>query len=158
MSRSLSDLETAKLIEHVPVLLGPREQRFRRLLWSREVSEWWESVKGLSSSSLATLPEQLNQAFAEFIAGRPMTGMTKCDPPKGQGIWRLKTPDMRLYGWAPASQTLVLLAAELKRNLVKPGPPKDRDLGVLVVQRRRAFRCETVIFGDVSSVFPRASG
>ena len=93
-------------------------------------------------------------AFADFIVGRPMTGMTKCDPPRGQGVWRLKTPDLRLYGWAPVHQTMVIAAGELKRTLILPGPPKDRDLGKLVVSERKRLGFSDWKFGDVAHVFP----
>lgn len=156
MSQHLSDLVRRGLIEPVPVLMGPRDQRFRRLYWTKDASRWWQSVSELPSRSLASLPEQLNQAFADFIVGRPMTGMTKCDPPRGQGIWRLKTPDLRLYGWAPCNNAMVLAAGELKQRLAQPGPPKDRDMGRLVVATRRHLGFKHWMSGEIYDVFPRA--
>jgi hypothetical protein len=156
MSQTLSDLLREGLIEPVSVLLGPRDQRFRSLYWTKGAFTWWQSVSTLPSRSLSSFPEQLNQAFADFIAGRPMTGMTKCDPPRGEGIWRLKTPDLRLYGWAPSQNTLILASGELKQVLAKPGPPKDRDLGRVVVSTRRGLGCSSWIVGEIYNVFPRA--
>jgi len=156
MSRHLSDLVRKGLVEPVPVLLGPRDQRFRRLFWTKDAFTWWQTVATLPSRSLATLPEQLNQAFADFIVGRPMTGMTKCDPPRGQGIWRLKTPDLRLYGWAPEQNTMIIAIGELKQVLAKPGPPKDRDLGRVVVAARRRLGFSNWLVGEIFNVFPRS--
>ena len=156
MSHHLSELVRKGLIEPVPVLLGPRDQRFRRLYWTKGASTWWLTVSMLPSRSLASLPEQLNQAFADFIAGRPMTGMTKCDPPRGEGIWRLKTPDLRLYGWAPCQNALIVAAGELKQVLAKPGPPKDRDLGRVVVASRKQLGVSKWMIGEIYDVFPRA--
>lgn len=156
MSRILSDLLSEGLVERVPVLLGPRDQAYRQLFWTRDVCEWLYQHRNLTTRSLATIPEQANQAFADFIVGRPMIGMTKCDPPKASGVWRLKTPDLRFYGWAPGSQTLVIVAAELKRELLKPGPPRDKDLGRRVMTIRKEFGITAWINGEIFNVFPRA--
>jgi hypothetical protein len=156
MSQHLSELLRKGLIEPVPVLLGPRDQRFRTLYWTKDASTWWQSVSALPSRSLVSLPEQLNQAFADFIVGRPMTGMTKCDPPRGQGVWRLKTPDLRLYGWAPSQGVMIIAAGELKQRLAAPGPPKDRDLGNLVVAARKTLGFSSWTSGEIYHVFPRA--
>jgi hypothetical protein len=156
MSQHLSELVSNGLIEPVPVLLGPRDQSFRRLFWTKDACKWWHSVSALPSRSLASLPEQLNQAFADFIVGRPMTGMTKCDPPRGQGIWRLKSPDLRLYGWAPSQNAMIVAAGELKQRLAQPGPPKDRDMGKLVVNARKRLGFADWITGEIYNVFPRA--
>lgn len=160
MSRALDQLIQAGLVEAVPILLGPRDHRFRWLYWTREFSEWCTKVSKASAPpgvSLASPAEQLNQAFADFVAGRPLTGMTKCDPPKGQGIWRLKTPDLRLYGWADEAQVLILARGEYKHVLKAPGPPKDRHMGSAVASRRRSWSVSTWVTGEIYDVFPRAT-
>lgn len=85
-----------------------------------------------------------------------MTGMTKCDPPRGQGIWRLRSPDLRLYGWAPAQNVMVIAAGELKQRLLQRGPPTDRDMGKLVVARRKSLGFTEWLSGEIYDVFPRA--
>lgn len=157
MSRTLSDLQRLVLIEPVPVMLGPRDQRFRRLYWTKEFHQWWVTVEHLPSRSIVGMTDQLNQAFADFISGRPMTGMARCDPPTGEGVWKIKTPDLRLFGWAPEKQVLVLAAGELKRVLRLPGPPRDKDLGKTVVQRRRKLGVTIWVNGDLPNVFRRAN-
>lgn len=158
MSRRLDELCRVGQLASVSVQLGPRDQPMRRLYWTADFEQWCRNViqTNTPSPTKAAIDEQLNQAFADFVAGRPLTGMTKCDPPKGQAIWRLKTPDLRLYGWADGSQCLVLVAGELKRTLALPGPPKDRHLGARVVVIRKELGFERWTYGEIFNVFPKA--
>lgn len=156
MSRSLSELLARRLIERVPVLLGPRDQQYRQLFWTKEVSRWLDDYSDLPTRSLVSLPLQANQAFADFISGRPMTGMTKCDPPAGEGVWKLKTPDLRIFGWAFDINAMILGGIELKRTLLAPGPPKDKHVGKAVVLVRRRLLFDGFITGEIFSVFPKA--
>lgn len=159
MSRSLDRLIRAGSVSAVPVLLGPRDQRLRRLFWTKDFDQWCRhaSLAPPSNRSLATVAEQLNQSFAEFVAGRPLTGMTKCDPPRGEGIWRLKTPDLRLYGWADEPQTMILARGEFKQALLRPGPPNDRLLGRETVAIRRRLSVQDWMIGELYDIFPRAT-
>lgn len=131
----------------------------RRLYWTAGFEQWCRAIilSGTRSTSIAMHDEQLNQAFADFVTGRPLTGMTKCDPPRGQAIWKLKTPDFRLFGWADEPQCMVLVAAELKKILMAPGPPKDRHLGAQVVAERRRLGFAKWTYGEIFNVFPKTS-
>jgi hypothetical protein len=131
----------------------------RRLFWSEDFEEWCRRQSKLPplSASRASFGEQINQAFADFIAGRPLTGMTKCDPPRGQALWRLKTPDLRLYEWADEPQCMILVAGELKQTLALPGFPKDRDMGKQVVAARRSMGFDDWKYGEIFDVFPKCS-
>ena len=160
MSNHLDDLLRCGRISSVPVTLGPRDNIFRRMFWTTECEQWCMEIIGSQPHQPSKFPydQQLNQAFADFVTGRPLTGMTKCDPPKGQALWRIKTPDLRLYGWAPAQQTLILCCAELKSVLKKPGPPKDKDLGNRVVAQRKDLGLNKPVYGEIYDVFPQRLG
>jgi hypothetical protein len=127
----------------------------RRLFWTTDFEQWSREIcKAAQARSVLTLPEQFNVAFADFIAGRPLTsGLARCDPPKGGGIWRLKTPDLRLYGWADAPHCMVLAVGELVSVLKAPGPPKDRDIGRLAVNVRKQLGLDC-IYGERYDIFP----
>lgn len=160
MSRKLNELCRLGHLARIPVQLGPRDLPMRRLYWTAEFEKWCRTIiqsQGRSRTK-ATLDEQLNQAFADFVTGRPLTGMTKCDPPKGQAIWRLKTPDLRLYGWADEPQCMVLVAGEFKSTLMLPGPPKDRHLGAIVVAKRKSLGFSQWTYGEIFNVFPKSTG
>ena len=158
MSRRLDELCRIGELAPVPVQLGPRDQTFRRLFWTKEFERWCHTIIAdeIKTRSIAAIDEQLNQAFADFVAGRPMTGMTKVDPPRGEGLWKFKTPDLRLYGWADDINCMILVAGEYKRILAAPGPPKDRHLGAIVVGTRKDFCFTEWKYGEIYEVFPKA--
>lgn len=158
MSPRLSKCLQTGGVQEVPVNLGPRDQRNRLLYCTGEFDAWLWNLIANSHTTRGTLsiPEQLNSVFADFVSGRPLTsGITRCDPPKGEGIWRLKTPDLRLYGWADAPQCMVLAIGERKSVLKAPGFPRDKDLGKAVVAVRRKLGLSHVI-GQQYEIFPAA--
>lgn len=157
MSRELDSLLANGKLSSVAVQLGPRDQVYRRLYWTAEFETWCrQSFASARQSSLATIPEQLNQAFADFISGRPMTGMTRCDPPSGQAIWKPHTPDLRLFGWVDEPQCVVLAAGELARVLKSPGPPTYTEVAKKVVKIRKDLGFKDWIYGEHSRAFPAA--
>jgi hypothetical protein len=157
MSPELSRLLSTGRIKPVAVRLGPRDQRQRQLFWTTEFETWSRLVAGQNGArGVATFAEQLNTAFADFISGRPLTsGLARCDPPKGEAIWRLKTPDLRLYGWADDFQCMVLACGELVKIIKAPGSPRDRDLGKNALGARRKLKLGCV-YGERYEIFPAA--
>lgn len=155
MSPRLSQLLKEGRINPVSVSLGPRDQKHRQLFWTSEFEAWCrQTAERTDARGLVSFGGQLNIAFADFVSGRPLTsGLARCDPPKGEGIWRLKTPDLRLYGWADDLQCMVLCLGELKRVIAAPGPPKDRDLGKQAATVRKGLKLEWKP-GERYQVFP----
>jgi hypothetical protein len=158
MLRPLHELLRQGLLLPAKVILGPRDQVNRRLFWTAEFDEWCTQIcREPQTRTLASIPEQLNVAFADFVSGRPLTsGLARCDPPRGEGIWRLKTPDLRLYGWADEAHCMVLAHGERKSVINAPGPPKDKDMGRLVVRCRKDLRLRYAI-GERYDIFPAIS-
>jgi hypothetical protein len=158
MSRRLDELIKEGRLSSVAVILGPRDQINRRLYWTTEFEQWCRQISDAAppTRALIDVPTQINNVFAEFVTGRPMTsGLAKCDPPRGQGLWRLKTPDLRLYGWADESQCMVLVAGELKARLKVAGYPTDTDMGRKTVKIRNALKLNCV-YGERYDLFPVA--
>jgi hypothetical protein len=155
MSRRLDELIKEGHLSPVPVILGPRDQKNRRLFWTVEFEEWARQICATHRSrTLASASEQLNIMFADLISGRSLTsGLARCDPPRGEGIWRLKTPDFRLYGWALEPHTMILAFGELKSVLKKPGPPRDVDYGRKTVATRKSLLLEHKL-GERYELFP----
>jgi hypothetical protein len=145
MSRRLNELIKEGRISPVSVILGPRDQRNRRLFWTSEFEKWARYISDSHrSKTIASTGEQLNIMFADFITGRPLTGgLARCDPPKGEGIWRLKTPDFRLYGWALEKHTMILAYGEFKSVLRKPGPLATRTTGARPLQSANLLASST---------------
>jgi hypothetical protein len=155
MSHRLDKLIKEGRLSSVTVILGPRDQVNRRLYWTMEFEQWCRQIgANCGTRSHVSIPEQLNIAFADFVSGRPLSsGLARCDPPKGQGLWRLKTPDLRLYGWADSAHCMILAIGEFKRVIQAPGFPKDRDLGRLAADARTKLQLECV-YGERYQIFP----
>lgn len=158
MSPHLSRLLNKGRIAPVAVILGPRDQRNRQLFWTPEFQIWCREIALRNDArGMLSYGAQLNLAFSEFVSGRPMSsGLARCDPPTGEGIWRIKTTDLRLYGWADDLHCMVLAVGELKRTIMKPGPPKDRHLGVQAVEARRQLNLDWKR-GERYEIFPACS-
>ncbi len=61
--------------------------------------------------------EQAAVLFRNFIAGHPFNDPLPHEMhPLGQGIWRLKTPDLRFDGWFPDFNFFVIGAFDTKQN------------------------------------------
>ena len=141
------------------MLLGPRDRPLRSVYWTLKVEGWSHALlnSGLQTAGDLSFGEQINVAFADFIAGRPLTsGVTRCDPPAGEGIWKLHTPDIRYFGVCIAPQNLVLLEAELKRNLVAGSVLTTKKMASRAVQHRKILGIKDWHNGDIRSAFPSA--
>jgi hypothetical protein len=110
MSRNITDLINLGLIRAPEVLLGPRRQKCRRLYECREFGLWSDSLSSTPrSSQLLSERGELDTVYSEFVGGRPMAGViVGVTKPAGRGIFKIKTTSFRLFGWAPAAQTIVL--------------------------------------------------
>lgn len=156
MSRKLDELLSAGRLSPVSVILGPRDQVNRRLYWTTELKQCCEKICRSSpvTRALIDIPSQINLAFADFISGRPLSsGLVKCDPPRGAALWRLKTPDIRLYGWAHEEQCLILSQIQMKSILLAPGSPTDTDMGRKTVKDRLNLQLEP-LYGERYKLFP----
>lgn len=119
MSRSIGDLLNLGLIRAPEVPLGPRRQKCRRLYECREFGLWSDNLSGNArSSQLLSERGELDAVYGEFVAGRPLGGIILgVNRPPGRGIFKIKTTSFRLFGWAPAAQTLVLCHGARKSEI-----------------------------------------
>jgi hypothetical protein len=156
MSHRLDELIKEGRLSSVAVILGPRDQINRRLYWTTEFEQWCRQMckSPPKTRSLIDVPTQINAAFAEFVTGRPLSsGLARCDPPRGQALWRIKTPDLRLYGWADEEQCMILAIGELKSIIVARGYPKDADMGRKAVEIRNGLKLG-YLYGERYELFP----
>ena len=162
MSPDLISALRARIIEHVPVELGPRDDHVRSLYWVPGVRRWCEEVDSHTqrpaAAAMLAPSAELNQAFADFVAGKPLTGgFTRCSPPAGEGVWKLHTPHMRLFGCCIEPQSLVLTRCEWAHIIKGDGPPSYNELARAVVADRKLLGFNDCHVGDIRSAFP-ASG
>lgn len=157
MSPALLDALARKQLEAIPVVLGPRDQRNRSVFWTVGLRNACEDLIGgtVRHRSILSYAEQLNQMVVDFVSGRPLAGgLTRCDPPKGEGIWKIHTPDLRLFGWCDCPQVLVLAEVELKANLARPGSPTYPELARRAAATRRRLGFGDWHVGDIRTAFP----
>jgi hypothetical protein len=144
-------------LQLVPVVLGPRDEQKRLLYWAPTVRRWCENANSVqhSDNSMLSINEELNQAFADFVSGRPLAGgFTRCEPPTGEGVWKLHTARIRLFGWCVEPQCMVLTHAEWAGTLKAPGPPTYLGLAQEVVRYRKSLGFRDYYNGDIRSAFP----
>lgn len=105
----------------------------RELYMTRELFEELKAeLLQMTGASDFTPQQQLNRRFREWITGKPMEQgrMFRNMRPRTDGVFELKTPDLRLFGWMPAAKKLILaragLADDYKPQTVDgtPQPPK----------------------------------
>jgi hypothetical protein len=103
--------------------LRGRQQEDRLIYLTRSVADClqndvpgWTSAWNIDESPL----EQLDALFAEFVAGEPLEYGTRFKKlrPRGNGIWELKTADVRIIGWF-AHRDCFVAARIVEAHLVK---------------------------------------
>jgi hypothetical protein len=84
--------------------LGPTEQEFRCFYLSPKLKLWLENdlplLKATWQTELSCL-EQVDALTYEFCAGEPLNfgSQFKALRPITNGVWELKTGDVRIFGW-----------------------------------------------------------
>ena len=82
------------------------KQEFRCILASRKLRTWIEQdlPKLPSALGLELTPQEQLFAFVQiFFSEDPLTYGEHIKPLhcRGQGVWELRTPDLRVFGWFP---------------------------------------------------------
>lgn len=97
--------------------LGAHEFEERRIYMltrvPRQIAERIDDA--VSDRLIETSPkEQLDQLLVDFCAGVELMVDTqfKCLHPVGQGVWELKTADVRIFGWFDEKDCFVCSAAD----------------------------------------------
>jgi hypothetical protein len=138
---TLKELEEARALTRFDPELRARELPERRIYmlpravgWAEEKLPALQSVWQIDE----TPAEQLDAILAEFCAGEPLAAGEdfKCLHPIEDGIWELKTADLRVFGWFYRKETFIWSAAcltdvvkdsDLYFGFVKQAA-RDRDL------------------------------
>jgi hypothetical protein len=152
---TLAKLLDDKLVIRWHVELRPRQQPDRRLLLLPELPARLEEVlSGDSTWNIEeTLAQQLDAITASFVAGDPLAydqqfKSLNYDRSGVEGVWYLKTADLRLFGWFCAKDCFIASsigdAGQTKRlHLYKP-------FGEEVVRRRQQLPLDEpkFVYGD----------
>lgn len=124
MSTPAELVATGRLIR-IDVPLLPGEQSFRRLFGTPQVAKWLkETLPGIRSDGFvpgaATPREQALALFRSFIRGDALDTMPpKCMTPTEEGVWELRTSDLRFFGWFWRPGTFIASAADTKERCLR---------------------------------------
>jgi hypothetical protein len=115
---TLSELELRGDIWKMDPALPPREQEERAIFASPALLAWIANVlPGLGSTwNIEMSPiEQLDVLVGDFCAGHELTYKHHFKPllHKLDGIWELKTADLRVFGWFPVKDHFLAVKADL---------------------------------------------
>ena len=103
---TLLELETTGELVRLDPELGPREMEDRRIFLLPRAREQIErDIAVLESTWQVEISpiEQLDALVHRFCTGQPLSINTqfRCLNHLGEGVWELKTGDLRLFGWFP---------------------------------------------------------
>ena len=98
-----------------------------------------------SDRQLETAPiEQFDAILADFCDGTELytSEQFKCLNPTSQGVWELKTPDVRIFGWFHVKDVFIATAVDTKHRILEHNLYK----GYI----NEAFDLRVKYFGDAS--------
>lgn len=104
--------------------LADDEQEYRRIFASTRLHDWFrdELPKLQSNWNVEQSPcEQLDDLLWTYGSGEPLTYGWKFNPitPIGDGVWELKTADLRVFGWFAQKDCFVGWRAEHADHIKK---------------------------------------
>lgn len=134
--------------------MGPRRLPKRRLFITKDFAEWAKQLDTAPRPhALLSHAGELDAIAAEFVAGeRIVSFIRRIDPPTGQGLLRINTSSLRLAGWCPEPQAMILAAGAKADDTHGPGK-KMAALGKLVIQIRREMGVTTWARGEFYELF-----
>lgn len=117
---------------------------FRRIYMSPKLSNWLrDALPGIRTDGYIrgalTPAEQVLTAFQDFISGRSPESFEMAPnqiKPRQLGVWELRTPDIRIFGVFPRSDTFLGCSACTKRQAMRnknQGYAHHRDATLLFV-------------------------
>ena len=121
---SVADACVADGLSLYEILLPVNQRAWRYVYASPSFLMWYaEDMPKISVSNPAEddpIKEQLEIELHGFAYGHLLRDQDdiKCLEPLSDGVWQLKTPDIRLFGWFPERDYFVIHAAEAKANLL----------------------------------------
>ncbi|WP_432814110.1 hypothetical protein [Sphingorhabdus sp.] len=123
MATLLNLAQSGEVIKVDPVL-GLRELELRRIYLLPRAHKWLVEVLPETDSDRnieETPSEQLDALFYEFCSGQalPVGRTFKALVHLGDGVWELKTADVRLFGWFTQRDCFVVSDCDSKYNLIQ---------------------------------------
>lgn len=116
MATILSLTKAKTLSKFIPGL-RPGEQEFRTLYAAPRFEKWVvETLPGLASNwQLDLTPQlQLDEYLINYALGNQLTFRRQFNPIRyrGEGVWELKTADVRVFGWFYRKDQFIALVGD----------------------------------------------
>ena len=160
---TIEQLSALSAVHKVKGVLGPRQLEVRKIYLTPLAMDWMKrklpSLQSDGHNEGAMSPKQ--QAYKlvkDFVAGENMFadgwGPKPLQPDDGvHGVWELRTPDWRFFGWFCRRGVFVVTAVETKATLLR-----DRSYGIFrdqLVEIRNVLDLDDpkVIYGKYEDVF-----
>src|SRR6476646_10477651 len=101
---TLLDLERRGDVAKLDAALAPAQQELRRVYVRPRVQTWMENILPRLESALGlevSPIEQLDAFLETYCSGATMTYERQFKPLRhiDAGVWELKMPDLRMFGW-----------------------------------------------------------
>jgi hypothetical protein len=121
---TLLNLAQDGLVIKVDPVLGLKELELRRIYLLPRARKWLEEVLPETDSdrNIEESPaEQVDALIYEFCSGQPLPvgRRFKALVHLGDGVWELKTADVRLFGWFTQKDCFVVSDCDSKFNLIQ---------------------------------------
>jgi hypothetical protein len=106
--------------------LGPTEQEWRRISASLRLCQWIERVLPTLApqwNSEQSPLEQFDDIVWAFVSGEPLVYLHQFKPLRhiAGGVWELKTPDLRVFGWFDQMDSFIAVCADQKNRILNHG-------------------------------------
>lgn len=132
-------LKSGTIVPIVPPLSW-RQTKHRSVFAKLECVDWMRNVlrdyepDGMEPGAAKPM-EQVAVMLRKFAAGEDFQKLLPHEMnPLGQGVWRLRTPDVRFVGWFPQHCTFVVSDIDLKVNCTQI---RDNQMYAEAVQFRK---------------------
>jgi len=121
---TLLDLEGQGLLHRLDPGLGPKQQEWRTITVRTRLKDWMlETLPSLESTwKIEQSPlEQLDALTEVFCSGEPLAFGHQLKPLTHirDGIWELKTADLRMFGWFTTKDHFLGVDADLTDRIKK---------------------------------------
>jgi hypothetical protein len=121
---TLAECALAGHLFKLDIELGRRRQEERLIYASRRLVDWLRDdlPEVVSDRNLEETPlQQVDSLFEVFVSGDTLQYQHQfwCLSPIDRGVWELKTPDVRIFGWFPAKDCFIGFVADSKHRILE---------------------------------------
>lgn len=142
MSTDLDRALKQGLLRPVVPFLMPGKLPSRQLWATPEFDQWAATLPSRAVTGSLTPIEELDAILARFVAGERVLSSLRWVTPRGRGCVALHTPSLRLAGYVPGIQSIILCDGALVTESHGDGAKNKNALAKAVIRQRSALRID----------------